>query len=404
MGPEGGALVQRGRRKLYFDHRDMDFYFGWVLGREIYEGSDREECFDVASRIPNGDIPAWRREWLDLAKRVEDRAQAAMLEGDSEGARKAYLRACTYYRAPMFIMSPKAPQFREHWRKMHDCFRKAVPLFDPPIEAVEVPFQGRQLAGYLWKVDGSEERRPTILLIGGMETFAEDCYFILGRSAAERGYNVLTVDVPGQGVNPDRGLFLEAKMQVPLRSVVDYTLTRPEIDPDRLALHGISWGGHIVFKAAEYDQRLKAMIANPPMPDLFRAAWAQQKGHKRGDPVGRAVFDQMTWRFGLKLSPNPVDIWKRMVKAYQYYVYGKTDLSRVRCPVLCMAGEGEAKITLDIARETIAKLPNPRSKLRIFTAEEEGDAHCQVDNLALPNGVMFDWLEDLFGRTGAPQA
>ena len=103
-------------------------------------------------------------------------------------------------------------------------------------------------------MDDTSQRRPTFILVGGMETFAEDCYFFLGRAGAERGYNVLTVDLPGQGVNPDRGLFLEARMQIPIRAVVDYAMTRPEIDPGHLAVYGFSWGGHIVFKAAEHDR------------------------------------------------------------------------------------------------------------------------------------------------------
>lgn len=395
MQTKGSELAQRSLRKLYFDHKDMDYYLKWIVGRELYEGSEREECLAAAARIPNANAAAWEREWVALAMSLESRAQAALAGGNVEGARKAYLRACTYYRAPLFVMSPKAPAFRQYWRKMHDCFRAAVPLFDPPIEAVQIPYEDRLLSGYFWTVDESAQPRPTLLLVGGMETFAEDCYFLVGRAGAERGYNVLSVDLPGQGVNPDQGLFLEARMGIPMKAVVDYALTRSEVDPARLVTYGISWGGHVVFKGAADDPRLKAMIANPPMPDVFRAAWAQQQGHDKSDPIGRVVFDQIAWRFGLKVSLKPADLWKRLVKAYQYLFFGKTDLSRVRCPVLCLAGEGEAKITLDIAQETIGRLPHPRSKLRIFTKEEGGEAHCQIDNLALPNNTMFAWLEEV---------
>ncbi|MHB1132356.1 MAG: alpha/beta hydrolase family protein [Chloroflexota bacterium] len=395
MESKESALAQRSQRKLFFDHKDMDYYFSWIVGRELYEGSDREECFAVAARIPSGDIASWQREWAELAGRVAEQARVALAVGDSERARQAYLRACTYYRAPLFIMRPKEPAFRHNWLRMHDCFRQAARLFDPPIEAVAVPYQGKQLSGYFWKADDSAQQRPTLLLVGGMETFAEDCYFVVGSEGPRRGYNVLTVDLPGQGMNPDQGLFLEARMGIPMQAAIDYALTRPEVNPDRLVTYGFSWGGHIVFKGAAHDRRLKAMIANPPMPDVFRAAWAQQQGHDKSDPVARVAFDQIAWRFGLKVSLRPSDLWKRLVKAYQYLFYGKTNLGDIRCPVLCLAGEGEARITLDIARETIARLPHPRSKLRIFTREEGGEAHCQIDNLALPNRTMFDWLEEV---------
>jgi pimeloyl-ACP methyl ester carboxylesterase len=207
---------------------------------------------------------------------------------------------------------------------------------------------------------------------------------------------VLTADLPGQGVNPDNGLFFGAKMERPVQVVIDYALRRPDVDADRLAIFGFSWGGHIVFKAGQHDRRIKALVANPAMPNVFRAVLAQQKGHNRHDPIARVVFDQIVWRMGLKISLNPRDLARRVAKAYDYLVYGKADPRKIVCPSLCLAGEGEAPITLQIARECVAQLPHPMKKLVIFTKEEGGAAHCQVDNLALPNTVMFDWLDAVF--------
>jgi hypothetical protein len=143
---------------------------------------------------------------------------------------------------------------------------------------------------------------------------------------------------------------------------------------------------------------IQAMVANPAMPDVFRAALAQQRGHRRADPINRAVFSQIIWRFGLKLSLHPRDIGRRLTKAYRYLRYGKVKPAEVQCPVLCLAGEGEAPITLTIARECATQLPHPLKKLIIFTHEEGGGAHCQVDNLRLPNTAMFDWLDNVFRK------
>lgn len=391
MDTEQAAIAPRSQKKLHFTHRDMDYYFAWIVGRQIYAGSDETECFAAAERIVDGDAQSWQAEWMRLAEQVMTEAEDALRSGDREEARNAYLRASTYFRAPLFIMGPDNPRFEYNWRTMRTCFRQAAELFNPPIEQIQISFQGKLLDGYFWKVDDGE-RRPTLLVIGGLETFAEDCYFMVGPAGRQHGYNILTVDLPGQGINPYQGLYLEARMEIPMRAAIDYALTRPEIDPERLAVYGFSWGGHIVLKAAEHDRRIRALIANPAMPDVFRAAWAQQSNHSRGDPVGRVAFEQIAWRFGLKLSLNPGDILRRIIKAYQYLRYGRTKVSRIHCPTLCMAGEGEPDITLELARTTYEQLPNPLSKLVIFTEEEGSEAHCQVDNLALPNGVMFDWL------------
>jgi pimeloyl-ACP methyl ester carboxylesterase len=221
---------------------------------------------------------------------------------------------------------------------------------------------------------------------------------MVGPSGTERGYNLLAVDLPGQGLTPDEGLVFGARMEGPVRAAVEYTLSRPEVDGERLAIFGFSWGGHIVFKGAQHDPRIKAMIANPAMPNVFRAVLAQQKGHNRNDPISRTAFDQIVWRMGLRISFNPRDIARRFAKAYDYLFYGRADPRKIYCPTLCLAGEGEAPITLQIARECYEQLPHPKNKLRIFTREEGGEAHCQVNNLALPNGVIFDWLDEVFAR------
>jgi len=391
MTDQATAFAQRSDQKLIFDNQDMDYYLSWILGRQAVEGCEPEECLTTARRISNGDIVSWQQAWRERAQKVETEAEAALQRGDREAARRAYLRACTYYRAPLFMMDPQDTAFRDDWRKMHACFQKAAPLFDPPIESVQVPYQGKQLAGYFWKVDNSGQKRPTLIVIGGIETFAEDCYFMIGPAGPARGYNVLTVDLPGQGVNPDQGLFMEPKSDLPVKAVVDYALTRSEIDPDRLALYGFSWGGHIVLKGAQHEPRLAALIANPATSNIFRSALAQQGGQRKSDPIARLVFQQLAWRWGVSLG----DFFGRLGKAWGFLLYARANPRQIQCPTFCLAGESEATITLKMTRECYERLPNPKKLLAILTKEQGGAAHCQVDNLPLLHRLLFDWLAEV---------
>jgi len=381
-------MAQRSLQKLYFNHKDMDYYLSWIMGRQVLDGSNPDECLEVAARITDGDPKSWQKEWLELARRVELQAGTALERGDTDAARKAYLRACTYYRAPLFMMDPKDTGFRENWRQQQACFRAAMPLFAFPIEVIEIEYQGKRMQGYTWRADGYVDKCPTLLVVGGMETFAEDCYFVTGTYPIERGYNVITVDLPGQGMNPDQGLYLEAKMGSAVSVLLDFALSRVEVDPERLVLFGFSWGGHIVLQGAQDEPRIKALIANPPMPDVFKAGKAQQSGNGRNDPVNKLVFEQLAWRFGLQITA----IIPRLAKGFQYLLHGKADCRRITCPTLCMAGEGEAKITLDLAQQCYRLLPNPQKKLLVLTQAEGGEAHCQINNLSLLNRVILDWL------------
>ena len=79
MMNETTSFAQRSQKKIYFEYQDMDYYLSWILGREIYDGSDRQECMSAAQKIRNADATSWHREWSQLANRVENEAEIALL-------------------------------------------------------------------------------------------------------------------------------------------------------------------------------------------------------------------------------------------------------------------------------------------------------------------------------------
>ena len=103
-------MTQRSQEKVRFDHRDMDFYFSWILGRQHVSGSDAGECFAAAERIADGDPASWQDAWPNLARRVEDEAARALQVGDLARARG--LPACLHLlpRAPVHD-GPRQPPF-----------------------------------------------------------------------------------------------------------------------------------------------------------------------------------------------------------------------------------------------------------------------------------------------------
>lgn len=392
---DGGSLAQRSQERLHFANADLDYYLRWIIGREATGGADRAECLATAATIPDGDVQAWQDTWARLGENTEATARAALAAGDRDAARGAFLRAATYHRAPLFVMPAQDPRFHPAVLRMQACFREAGALFDPPLEAVQVPWEGALLDGYAWCPPGPPQPRPTLLVFGGIETFAEDCWFMLGTAGTERGYTCITVDLPGQGLLPDQGLYFGAHMDRPIRALLDVVTRRPDVDPDRVAVFGFSWGGHIAFKAA-LDPRPAAIIADPPMPDVFRSVRSQQRGSP-SDPIAMNAFRQVAWRMGLELRLAPRPIARRLKKAWEYFFHGKVDPHRLTIPVLALAGEDEPAITQRVTRELAGQLQNPASVTRVLTRAEGGAAHCQIDNLPLLHGILFGWLDPLLG-------
>jgi hypothetical protein len=75
------------REKLYFGHQDIDYYFPWIVGPQIYDGCDTNECMENAARIQNGASESWQHVWSDLTGRVEDQTPPFIASGDRTGCR-----------------------------------------------------------------------------------------------------------------------------------------------------------------------------------------------------------------------------------------------------------------------------------------------------------------------------
>lgn len=401
MGKE--KFMQRHKQKIYFKNKDMDFYLMAILGYQSYGGAGLGECFHAASRIKGNSLESWVKAWTDLAGSVEAQATRALEKGHRVSAREAYLRTITYYRAATFCIHAHDPRLYDAWHKLRLCFRKASILFNPPIEAIEVPFDGKALPGYFMRVDDGGRKHPTLIMIGGGETFAEELYFWAGAAGARRGYNVLFVDLPGQGGTPFDGLFFRMDSEVPIKAVVDYVLSRPEVDPERLALYGISAGGYMVSRAVVFEKRIKACIANAPIINLHRFATAEipsilQKAPEFvsntvmkiagfRNPLLMLLWEKLCWQLGVSKISEVLE------KLSHATVEGR--INEIKCPMLCMVSEGESEEQITQAREFYSALTVPK-EFRIFTAEEGADAHCQVNNLSLMHQVVFDWLDKVF--------
>lgn len=119
------------------------------------------------------------------------------------------------------------------WQEAGACFQRAASLFDPPIEPINIPYEGDCLPGYcLGKIGRGPSK--TLILIGGVDTYVEDLYLLLGPDALKRGYNLLFVDLPGQGGLPFSGSCMLPDTEHPFEKVVDYAISRPEVDAERI--------------------------------------------------------------------------------------------------------------------------------------------------------------------------
>jgi dienelactone hydrolase len=188
-------------------------------------------------------------------RRLGDEALAA---GDERTAGMHYVRAGLFLHWASFLFPHRPDEFRAALDAMHDCWRRAAPHTDPPMELLEVPFEGTVLPGYLRRPPGVEQP-PLVVLVCGADSTKEEL-FDLSSHILARGIATFAFDGPGHGAVSFE-LKLRPDYEVPIRAVVDHLYDRDDLDSGRLALGGISYGGMFACRGAAFDHRVRAVFS-----------------------------------------------------------------------------------------------------------------------------------------------
>ncbi len=390
--------AHRSYTQLHFEDDEMDFAFQWILGSIANGGCEIGEAFYVAGNIEDGSPESWQIEWEKMAILKEQRAESALSSGHQITARECYLKASNYYRTAIVSMLPDHPKFESLNHKVRFCMKEAAKLFSPEMISFEIPFENTVLPGYFRAVDSSLEKRKTLLMIGGGETYIEDNYFYIAPQAIKRGYNFITVDLPGQGMMPMEGQFFRKDTETQMKVILDYVLSLPNVDPEKIAVFGISNGGYFVPRAFAYskENRMKAMIVSSAVVDnylMFQQMPFSKDSQEQIDkwPAFKtAVTSAVTWRWGL--DPSDIKGQVEQTKGFNF------DPKKITCPVLDLVGAGEYanQETERQQKEFMDNITNKNSKLIITPANEGASSHCISENRSLMAELVFDWLDDTF--------
>ena len=257
--------------------KDQSFYFETLraFGYAHYGGADIGEVLSTAGRIPDGDESAWYTQWRALAERIHADAARSASAGHRVSARESYLRASNYYRLCEFYtrLDPADDLLvREAGDLSVDMFACAAQLMSSPPERVRFPYEDTTLPGWWIPAEtgsvhpsGGDPNgpRPALLFHGGFDSTEEELYFSGGAAATRRGYPRPRFRRPlGQGsALRDQQLLFRPDWDAVVTPAVDWLLERPDVDPNRIALMGMSMGGNLAPRAAATEHRLAALIA-----------------------------------------------------------------------------------------------------------------------------------------------
>lgn len=369
-------------------------------------GADIGEVIVTTAQIPEGDEDAWTASWKATAERTAERGEISLRAGDPVSAREAFLRASSYYRSAEFYRRKDPlndPQVLELSRLSKDYLVKAGALLDGPFREVTIPYEDGEMPAYLFLVDDSGEPRPTIVYTNGFDSTREEGYFVIGAAALRRGYNFLAYDGPGQG-------WMIREKKVPYRPdwenvlgpVVDYALTVPEIDSDRIVHFGYSLGGYLVARYAALDHRSAAIVCNdgmtsfyasyPPIPDATLHLIEEGRDAEAIPQLEAMTKEDTNARWGLQngVWVNGVGDFAEYVRSTADYTLTPDDIHKIETPVLILEGEDD-KVFAGQADKVAAELRAPHEHVVMRDADGAGQ-HCHEGAMFLLHQTVFNYL------------
>src|SRR5271156_5516764 len=345
--------------RFIFD-TDESFSFETLraVGYTAYGGADIGEVITTAERITPGDTESWYREWRALADRIAGIADVCAADGHAVSANSAYLRASNYYRTAEFFLRD------DPWNdpRVADTSARAIEMFRaaPEIQArwaqVRIPYEGVELEGYYLNVSG-DDPGPTLLAHGGFDSTVEEMFFAVGEAARRHGWNCLIFEGPGQGTAlRHHKLLFRHDWEAVVNPVVDFALNLRGVDPERIALLGMSMGGYLAPRAAAFEHRIAACIAYDGILN-FAAALPEPQ------------------------EPE-LDVTQRVAALD----------NQITCPTLVCDAEND-QFLKGQPRMLYEALHCPKTFLT-FTAAEGAGEHCSEGALTLFHQRLFDWLDD----------
>ena len=281
---------------------------------------------------------------------------------------------CHHYAQYLWFHEPEKRE-RGQERKV-ELYKAAARNLFPAAERVEVPFGDTTISAYLRlpSETAAEGPFPCVVVIGGLDSTKEESY-LFEDMCLHRGLATFAFDGPGQGE-----MWFDVKLQPDFErytsAVVDYLVTRTELDPERLGVLGRSLGGHYAIKSAASDSRFRACVSWGGFFDI-------------ADFDGRMELSKVGYAYVAGVES---------VEDAREYTQQALDCSGVidnlRCPLYVLHGSSDSSIPL---RQVELIDAGARHAPKEIVVEEKGD-HCCHNLGPIVRVRMADWLVAQLGE------
>ncbi|MXN20943.1 alpha/beta hydrolase [Pseudooceanicola sp. GBMRC 2024] len=328
--------------------------------------------------------------WMDVANKVLASADADLAKGRHLSAGIKYQRASNYLLTAERMQARDYPPRMQAYKDGLAYFRKGIELQGLKVEFVQIPYEGAHYTALFIPAD-VEGPAPCVVSCNGLDSMKEQI-FGAGNPEANRvrGMHTLLIDQPGTG-EALRLLGLCGRYDAEGwgSAAFDYLLTRPEVDPKRIGMFGLSLGGYFAPRVASMDNRFAlccVMGANHNWGEMQKRRMARE-----GDNPVPHYWDHVRWVFGKDSQQTFMD-WAPNMDLTPV-------IGRMRCPFFIMHGGGDRQIPVEYAEQSRDQAVNAAKVDFFITGPEHFEVeHCGADNGTFMRDMLADWMAETFAE------
>jgi uncharacterized protein len=264
-----------------------------------------------------------------------------------------------------------------------------------PYEDVQFPARedGVRLSG--WFIPAEQPSAPTLLLVhgwpwnrlgeaaeGGMASLTGASPVDLLRLAHalhRAGYSLLLFDLRNHGESASKGTVTFGHQEAyDVLGALDYLVTRPDVDAQRIGAVGFSMGGNaVLYSLPQTEMLAAAVVIQPTSPDIFARRFSQHLFGPLGGPVLAVAKQMITLSSGFRLgSVDP-----------RFVVPGGGS-----APVLFVQGQGDPWGSVTNVAEMAQSYPTAVDLLLIDTNDRYSGYQYIVDHPELLDSFFSDYL------------
>jgi dienelactone hydrolase len=319
MADQGGDVLDNdAAERALFPARGLPGGGQLEVRMEISANHPDPDIRRVAQRVKVYNLESWYSEWSAVAEKNEELAAGFVAEARNVTAHEFYLRAADFYRRALVYLPDSDPRMLPTYRKLGETFDKAWSLVPAPFERIKIPYEGELLEGLFFPGRGSAGARlPVVYNYGGA-----DGILLRGEDGGagqyvRRGMHFIDVDGPGHGgALREKKLYAPADSERVAQAVIDYLVTRADVDPERIGLHGSSMGGYSGPRCATAEKRIKAVAVWSGAYDLVHDIFDYYP----------PIQDRLRWLIGAK------NLHEARERIKEFTLKGRAN--RIECPLL----------------------------------------------------------------------